>query len=115
MLSSANEQRSLATTVAFFSRPALPENSSLSGGAYGRANPTVAQKSDAWTKHFGDAELIDISFLIVGSTSTDTGGGSESAQDTLADHNSLVNNAIQLAELRKDCLVVASPRKEHLV
>jgi len=116
MLSSANEQRSLATAVgSAFSRPALPENSSLSGGAAGRVNPTVAQKSDAWTKHFGDGELISISFLIVGSTSTDAGGGSESAQDTLADHNSLVNNAIQLAELRKDCLVVASPRRASVV
>ena len=116
MLSSVNESRSLSQAVgSAFSRPALPENSSLSGGAYGRANPTVAQKSDAWTKHFGDAELIDISFLIVGSTSTDAGGGSESAQDTLADHNSLVNNAIQLAELRKDLLVVASPRRSSCV
>ena len=116
MLSSANESRSLSQAVgSAFSRPALPENSSLSGGSYGRANPTVAQKSDAWTKHFGDGELISISFLIVGSTSTDAGGGSESAQDTLADHNSLVNNAIQLAELRKDCLVVASPRRTSVV
>ena len=116
MLSSVNETRSLAQAVgSAFSRPALPENSSLSGGAAGRANPTVAQKSDAWTNHFGDAELIDISFLIVGSTSTDAGAGSESAQDTLADHNSLVNNAIQLAELRKDCLVVASPRRTSVV
>ncbi len=116
MLSSANESRSLSQAVgSAFSRPALPENSSLSGGAAGRANPTVAQKSDAWTKHFGDGELISISFLIVGSTSTDAGGGSESAQDTLADHNSLVNNAIQLAELRKDCLVVASPRRTSVV
>ena len=116
MLSSANESRSLSQAVgSAFSRPALPENSSLSGGAAGRANPTVAQKSDAWTKHFGDSELIDLSFLIVGSTSTDAGGGSESAQDTLADHNSLVNNAIQLAELRKDILVVASPRRASCV
>ena len=116
MLSSANESRSLSQAVSSaFSRPALPENSSLSGGSSGRANPTVAQKSDAWTTHFGDAELIDLSFLIVGSTSTDGGGGSESAQDTLADHNSLVNNAIQLAELRKDLLVVASPRRVSCV
>ena len=116
MLSSANESRSLSQAVgSAFSRPALPENSSLSGGSSGRANPTVAQKSDAWTKHFGDAEIIDLSFLIVGSTSTDAGGGSESAQDTLADHNSLVNNAIQLAELRKDLLVVASPRRSSCV
>ena len=116
MLSSANESRSLSQAVgSAFSRPALPENSSLSGGSSGGANPTVAQKSDAWTKHFGDAEIIDLSFLIVGSTSTDAGGGSESAQDTLADHNSLVNNAIQLAELRKDLLVVASPRRSSCV
>ena len=116
MLGSANESRSLSQAVSSaFSRPALPENSSLSGGSSGRANPTVAQKSNAWTTHFGDAELIDLSFLIVGSTSTDGGGGSESAQDTLADHNSLVNNAIQLAELRKDLLVVASPRRSSCV
>ena len=113
---SANETRSLSQAVgAAFSRPALPLANPLTQGNAGRANPTVAQKSDAWTSHFGDAELIDISFLIVGSTSTDAGGGSESAQDTLADHNSLVNNAIQLAELRKDCLVVASPRRASVV
>tara|TARA_B100001564_G_scaffold113109_1_gene93867 strand:- start:787 stop:2787 length:2001 start_codon:yes stop_codon:yes gene_type:complete len=113
---SNNETRSLSQAVAAaFSRPALPIANPLTQGNAGRANPTVAQKSDAWTSHFGDAELIDISFLIVGSTSTDAGGGSESAQDTLADHNSLVNNAIQLAELRKDCLVVASPRRASVV
>ena len=114
--SSANETRSLSQAVSSaFSRPSLPIANPLTQGNAGRANPTVAQKSDAWTKHFGDGELISISFLIVGSTSTDSGAGSETAQDTLADHNSLVNNAIQLAELRKDCLVVASPRKTSVV
>ena len=56
-----------------------------------------------------------MAFLVVGSTSSDAGGGSEGAQDTLADHNSLVNSAIQIAESRKDCLVVASPRRASVV
>ena len=116
MLASVGEHRTMATAVGTaFARPSLPESSSLSGGANGRANPTVSQKTDAWNKHFADGELIDISFLIVGATSTDAGGGSESAVDTVADHNSLVNSAILIAEARKDCLVVASPRRASVV
>ena len=111
-----SENRTLQAAVGnVFTRPALPEVSSLTGGADGRANPTVGQKTDAWDKHFSDAETIDMAFLVVGSTSSDAGGGSESAQDTLADHNSLVNSAIQIAESRKDCLVVASPRRSSVV
>ena len=110
------ENRTLQAAVGnVFTRPALPEISSLTGGADGRANPTVGQKTDAWDKHFSDAETIDMAFLVVGSTSSDAGGGSEGAQDTLADHNSLVNSAIQIAESRKDCLVVASPRRASVV
>ena len=110
------ENRTLQAAVGnVFTRPALPEISSLTGGADGRANPTVGQKTDAWDKHFSDAETIDMAFLVVGSTSSDAGGNSESAQDTLADHNSLVNSAIQIAESRKDCLVVASPRRASVV
>ena len=116
MLASAGEHRTMATAVGTaFARPSLPELSSLSGGADGRANSTVSQKTDAWNKFFADGELIDISFLIVGSTSTDAGGGSESAQDTVADHNSLVNSAILISEARKDCIVVASPRRASVV
>ena len=110
------ENRTLQAAVSnVFTRPALPEISSLTGGADGRANPTVGQKTDAWDKHFSDAETIDMAFLVVGSTSSDAGGNSEGAQDTLADHNSLVNSAIQIAESRKDCLVVASPRRASVV
>ncbi len=113
---SVNEHRTMATAVGTaFTRPSLPITNSLSGGADGRANPTVGQKTDAWDKHFADGELIDISFLIVGSTGTDGGGGSEAAQDIVADHNSLVNAAILIAEARKDCIVVASPRRASLV
>ena len=73
MLSSATESRTLAQAVSSaFSRPALPENSSLSGGQNGR-QPTASQKIAAWEKHFKDGELFDASFLIVGSTRTDNG------------------------------------------
>ena len=113
---SGSETRTLQQSVGTaFTRPALPENSSLSGGADGRKNATVGQKTNAWDTHFSDAETIDLSFLVVGSTSSDAGGGSEAEQDTVADHNSLVNSAIQLAETRKDCLVVASPRRSSVV
>ena len=55
----------------------------------------------AWEKHFKDGELFDASFLIVGSTRTDNGSGTQ--QDLLADHNSLVNNAVVIAEQEKIC------------
>ena len=113
MLSSATENRTLNASISSaFSRPALPENSSLSGGADGR-QPTVAQKTLAWDTHFKDNELFNASFLIVGSTRTDNGSGTQ--QDILADHNSLVNQAIVIAESRKDMLVVASPRRASVV
>ena len=113
MLSSATENRTLNASISSaFSRPALPENSSLSGGADGR-QPTVAQKTLAWDTHFKDNELFNASFLIIGSTRTDNGSGTQ--QDILADHNSLVNQAIVIAEARKDMLVVASPRRASVV
>jgi hypothetical protein len=95
-----------------FSRPSTPENSSLSGGADGRS-PTAAQKYGAWNTHFADAETTDISILIVGSTRTDNGSGTD--QDVVADHNTIVNQAIQLCETRKDCMVVVSPRRSSVV
>ncbi len=51
--------------------------------------------------------------MIVGSTRTDNGSGTD--QDIRADHNSIVNSAINIAELRKDVLVVASPKKNSVV
>ena len=113
MLSSTSETRTLAQAVSSaFSRPALPENSSLSGGQNGR-QPTASQKIAAWEKHFKDNELFDASFLIVGSTRTDNGSGTE--QDLLADHNTIINNAVVIAEARKDMIVVASPRRASVV
>ena len=110
---SANESRThLLSASSAFTRPTAPSNSSLSGGADGRS-PTAGQKYGAWDTHFADGETMDISLLIVGSTRTDNGSGTD--QDVLADHNSIVNQAISIAEARKDCMVVASPRKASVV
>ena len=73
----------------------------------------VGDKTVDMDKHFKDSETVDISFLIVGSTRTDNGSGTD--QDTVADHNTLVNHAISVAEHRKDCLVLASVRKTSIV
>ena len=101
-----------ASKTTAFGRPDLPKNNSLSGGADVRS-PVVGDKTAAMDKHFKDSETVDISFLIVGSTRTDNGSGTD--QDTVADHNTLVNHAISVAEHRKDCLVLASPRKTSIV
>ena len=90
----------------------LPLNSSLSGGSDGRS-PTAGQKYGAWDTHFADGDTVDISFLICGSTRTDNGSGVD--QDILADHNTIVNQGILLAESRKDCMFICSPRKASIV
>ena len=89
-----------------FSRPSAPINSSLANGSDG-AQHTAGQKYGAYVDLFGDAETVDVSFLIVGSTRTDNANE--------ADHNTIVNQIIQVAESRKDCMVVASPKKVSVV
>lgn len=95
-----------------FLRPALPVNYSLAAGVDGRS-PTAGQKYGAWDTHFSDADTMDISFLICGSTRTDNGSGVD--QDTVADHNTIVNQGILLATTRKDCMFICSPRKTSIV
>ena len=90
-----------------FGRPSAPISSSLADGADG-ADLSPAVKYGGYVDHFGDAETVDVSFLIVGSTRTSNG-------DVLADHNSIVNQLIQIAENRKDCMVIASPRRASVV
>ena len=106
-------EKTLAQSAgAAFGQPSIPENSSLSAGADGRTG-TAGQKQTAWSDHFEDANSLDISFLIVGSTRTDNGSGTD--QDLLADWTTQVNQAILLAEKRKDCMVIASPRRASCV
>ena len=100
----ANEHRTLAQAVSdAFGVTPLPVSDSLSGGANGRM-PTAAQKYGAWQDHYADAETVDISFLIVGSSRTDNGSGTD--QDILADWTTISNQAILLTEARTDnCLI----------
>lgn len=109
----ATDDRTLeeSKTTAFL-RPDKVKNSSLSGGADGRSK-LASDFESAMDKFFADSETESLDFIIVGSTRTDDGTGTD--QDTVADHNTIVNKAIQIAELRKDCLVVASPRKTSIV
>ena len=110
---SVNEHRTLAASVSdAFGVTPLPINDSLSAGTNGRA-PTAAQKYGAWSDHFADAETVDISFLIVGSTRTDNGSGTD--QDILADWTTLANQAILITEARKDCMAIMSPRRTDVV
>lgn len=112
MVSTANEHRTLVQSIGTaFGRPALPQNQSLADGANGNT-ATVSQKTSAWTAHFADAETVDISFLIIGTSRCDNAG---TVQDTLADWTTLTNQAILLAEARKDCMVYASPRRADVV
>ena len=109
----ATDDRTLeeSKTTAFL-RPDKVKNSSLSGGANGRSK-VAGDFESAMDKFFADSETESLDFIIVGSTRTDDGTGTD--QDTVTDHNTIVNKAIQIAELRKDCLVVASPRKTSIV
>ena len=113
LLASANETRThLQSATTAFGRPSGVISHSLQGGVDGRI-PTAGEKYGAYQTHFGDAETVDVSFLIVGSTRTDDGSGNH--QDLLADHNSIVNQIIQIAEDRKDCMVICSPRRASVV
>lgn len=113
IFTAANEDITLAESVSdTFARPSAPINDSLSGGADGRSG-TALEKYSAWTTHFQDAETVDISFLIVGSTRTDNGSGVD--QDLLADWTTMTNQAINLTEARKDCIAVVSPRRSDVV
>ena len=110
--SSTADRTHLQSVSDAFLRPVLPFNSSLAGGSDGRS-PTAGQKYGAWDTHFADGDTVDISFLICGSTRTDNGSGVD--QDIVADHNTIVNQGILLAEARKDCMFICSPRKSSIV
>lgn len=108
----AAEDRTLSSSVSDpFTGPTAPWTISLTGGVDGSIS-TAGQKHGDWTTHFGDAETIDISFLIVGSTRTWSGSAE---QDTRADWTTLANQAILLCESRKDCMAVISPRYSDVV
>ena len=115
MVNTANEDRTHAVSATGgknFGRPTLPEVSPLLKGTDGNT-ATAAQKYGAWEDHFKDGETSDISFLITGSSRTADGGGND--QDILADWTTLANQAVLIAESRKDCIAIISPRRADVV
>ena len=109
--SAAGDDTHLESATTAFGRPADPVDSVLSGGSNGRS-PTAGEKYGAWEDHFSGDE-IDLSFLVVGSTRTDDGSGND--QDVRVDWTSIINEGIRIVENRKDCLLVASPRRADCV
>jgi hypothetical protein len=107
----AADDTHLDSVTTAFGRPVAPLGMSLTGGADGRS-PTAGQKYGAWDTHFSSDEQ-DISFLVVGSTRTDDGTGDD--QDLLLDWTAIINEGIRIVESRKDCLLVASPRRADVV
>jgi len=95
-----------------FSTHSLPVTNSLTNGDDGR-NPTTAQKNTAYTTYLGDAETLDVDFLIAGPNNADNGSGVDSS--TVSEATTHINNLITIAESRKDCIVVASPRRADVV
>ena len=96
----------------FDSAASVPLVNILTQGSDGE-HSTAGQKVQAYKDHFADADSVDVSFLITGSTRTYLGAGT--TQDTITDHNSIVNELIAICEGRKDCMVVASPRRTSCV
>ena len=115
MINSAAEHRTHAVSAASgkaFLRPTLAEVSSLANGKNGNT-ATAAQKYGTWETHYKDGETSDISFLITGSSRTADASGND--QDILADWTTLANQAVLIAEGRKDCIAVISPRRSDVV
>lgn len=84
-------------TGTIYGGPDTPITNRMSGGVDG-PTPTAAQKITGYDL-FKSAEDVDISFLLGGAADT-----------TLATH--LITN---IAEYRKDCIVVLSPEREDVV
>lgn len=99
------------STTTPFLRPLVTVNDSLSDGADGNI-PTSGQIFGSWDTHFSD-ENVDISFLIAGSTRTDDGAGTK--QDLRTEWTSIINEGIRICEVRRDCLLIASPRYTDVV
>jgi len=101
-----------AAAGAAFATHALPITQSLTDGTEG-SNLTSGQKNTGYTSYLGDGETQDVDFLIAGPLNGDD--GSNGNVTTLAEATTQANNLIAVAEARKDCMAIISPRKEDCV
>ena len=100
-----------AAAGAAFDQHDLPLGGSLSNGADGYPLSSGA-KNTANSSFFGDAETQDVDFLIAGPLD---GYASGAVVSTLVEATTQANNLIAIAEGRKDCMAIISPRKADCV
>ena len=104
--SGATADDASSTTFTVTDDLASSSSYSLTNGSNGNAM-TAANYIDAYDL-YSDPEQIDVSILISGSPSTSTAGGTGSSV--------VVKHLIQnIAEVRKDCVVVLSPEYDDVV
>ena len=73
------------------------------------------EKYSAYNTYLGDAETVDVDFLISGPLDGDNGSSRGNQLSTLAEATTQANALISICEARKDCIAVISPPKEDCV
>ena len=101
-----------ASAGAIFDTHSLPITQSFTNGTDGSCL-TSGQKKSAIESYLGDAETQDVDFLISGPLNGDDGSNNDVVTEDEA--VTQANNLIQIANNRKDCIAVISPRKESCV
>ena len=101
-----------AAAGAVFDTHTLPITESLTDGTDGSCL-TAGQKQAGFSTYLGDAETEDVDFLIAGPLNGDDGSNNDVVTEDEA--VTQANNLIAIAEARKDCMAVISPRKQSCV
>ena len=101
-----------ASAGAIFDTHTLPITQSFTNGTDGNCL-TSGQKKSGIETYLGDAETQDVDFLISGPLNGDDGSGNDVT--TLAEATTQANNLISIANARKDCMAIISPRKQDCV
>ena len=101
-----------AVAGAIFDTHTLPITQSFTNGSDGYCL-TAGQKKSGIESYLGDAETQDVDFLISGPLNGDDGSGNDVT--TLAEATTQANNLISIANARKDCMAIISPRKQDCV
>ena len=101
-----------ASAGAIFDTHTLPITQSFTNGTDGNCL-TSGQKKAGIETYLGDAETQDVDFLISGPLNGDDGSGNDVI--TPAEATTQANNLISIANARKDCMAIISPRKQDCV
>ena len=106
--------QTFAAAGSAFDTHSLPISTSLTDGADGY-RLSSGEKFVAYRDYLGDAETQDVDFLISGPLDGDNGASRGNQLTTLAEATTQANALISIANGRKDCIAVISPRKQDCV